>query len=288
MYYIFIFPFFLPFYIIKWCISFMGAFIYYVILITLATGAIMTLGSIALIAIIPIAIISCIYCLFKNVSAKNITSSETKWPDNADPFLYDAGLFVIEKDWASISLIRRVFKIDFNRASQIIETLKNWGVIGQKNSWGKCRVMMDTRTFKDYFERGYFNDGTTSETFDFHVNEFDHMTGNEFEIYCAELLTKNGYEDVTITPESGDFGADILARGKGIRYAIQCKCYSSDIGVDAVYQISGGMKYYNANIGIVLTNRYFTRQAQELAQNIGVILWNRDFLLQLIKSCEIE
>lgn len=44
------------------------------------------------------------------------------------------------------------------------------------------------------------------------------------------------------------------------------------------------MKYYHANLGIVLTNRYFTRQAQELASGIGVVLWDRDSLIKLIHT----
>lgn len=115
-------------------------------------------------------------------------------------------------------------------------------------------------------------------------DKFDYMTGADFEEYCADLLRRNGFVDVSVTSASGDFGADILATQNQVKYAIQCKCYSSDIGIDAVYQISGGMKYYGANIGVVLTNRYFTRQAEELANKIGIILWDRDFLLSLIDS----
>ena len=115
-------------------------------------------------------------------------------------------------------------------------------------------------------------------------DNFDYMTGADFEEYCADLLRRNGFTDVSVTSTSRDFGADILAAQNQVKYAIQCKCYSSDIGVDAVYQVSGGMKYYEANIGVVLTNRYFTKQAKELAAKIGIILWDRDFLLTLIDS----
>ena len=113
------------------------------------------------------------------------------------------------------------------------------------------------------------------------------MTGNDFEHYCALVLQGNGYA-TQITPASGDFGVDIIAEHSGITYAIQCKRYSSDIGVDAVYQVAGGMKYYHANLGIVLTNRYFTRQAQELASNIGVVLWDRDSLIKLIHTSGLD
>lgn len=125
---------------------------------------------------------------------------------------------------------------------------------------------------------------TINEHIKLYNDKFDYMTGADFEIYCADLLRKNGFTDVTVTSTSGDFGADIIATQNKIKYAIQCKCYSSDIGVDAVYQVTGGMKYYDANVGVVLTNRYFTRQAKELASKIGIVLWDRDFLISLIDS----
>lgn len=113
---------------------------------------------------------------------------------------------------------------------------------------------------------------------------FDFLNGYDFEKFCANILKSNGFKNVIITSCSGDYGADIIAEQNNIKYAIQCKCYSSDVGIDAVYQISGGMQYYNANVGIVLTNRNFTHQAEELAEKIGVVLWNRSILLKLIQN----
>ena len=83
---------------------------------------------------------------------------------------------------------------------------------------------------------------TMNEHIELYNDKFDYMTGADFEVYCADLLRKNGFIDVSVTSTSGDFGADIIATQNKIKYAIQCKCYSSDIGVDAVYQVTGGMK----------------------------------------------
>lgn len=129
---------------------------------------------------------------------------------------------------------------------------------------------------------------TMSERIELYNDEFDYMSGAEFEEYCADLLRRNGFVDVKVTSASGDFGVDILAAQNKTLYAVQCKCYSSDVGVDAVYQVTGGMKYYNANVGAVLTNQHFTRQARELASKIGVVLWDREFLVSLINSRTVE
>lgn len=123
-----------------------------------------------------------------------------------------------------------------------------------------------------------------SARINYYNQKFDYMTGKDFEQYCAQLLHEIGFSDITTTPASGDFGVDILGKYNDVLYAFQCKRYSSNVGVDAVYQISGGMKYYHANVGVVLTNQYYTEQAQQLASEIGVVLWDRNFLYNLIDT----
>ena len=110
------------------------------------------------------------------------------------------------------------------------------------------------------------------------------MTGYDFEQYCVHLLFEVGFLDVTATSSSNDFGVDILAKYNGILYAFQCKRYSSNVGISAVQEVSSGMKYYHANVGVVITNQYYTAQAQELASAVGVHLWDRDFLQKLIQA----
>ena len=114
--------------------------------------------------------------------------------------------------------------------------------------------------------------------------DFDKMDGQEFERFCAKLLMKNGYEDVSLTKTSGDQGIDIIAYRDGIKFGIQCKCYSSNIGNSAVQEVFAGKSYYKCNIGIVLTNQHFSASAIQLAENNGVVLWGREELLRLIKN----
>lgn len=115
---------------------------------------------------------------------------------------------------------------------------------------------------------------------------FDEMDGHEFERFCANVLRQNGFENVSVTIGSGDQGIDIIAYKDGIKYGIQCKCYHSDIGNKAVQEVYAGKTFYNCHVGIVLTNRDFTRSAIDLAEKDGIILWNRTKLLQMIENCE--
>ena len=118
------------------------------------------------------------------------------------------------------------------------------------------------------------------------IIDFDSMTGLEFEGFCAEILEKNGYENVSVTRGSGDQGVDIIAYRDGVKYGFQCKCYTADIGNKAVQEIYAGKTYYQCHVGIVLTNRHFTPAAIDLAKKNGIVLWDRSKLLELIEKAK--
>ena len=115
---------------------------------------------------------------------------------------------------------------------------------------------------------------------DLQLSQIDFMEGHDFEYWCADLLRKIGFYNVEVTQGSGDQGVDILAVKDGIRYAIQCKCYSKDLGNTPVQEVSSGkmMPQYHCQVGAVMTNRYFTKGAQELAAATGTLLWDRDWI----------
>lgn len=113
---------------------------------------------------------------------------------------------------------------------------------------------------------------------------YDTMEGHDFEYYCADLLKSNGFYNVNVTQGSGDQGIDVLAEKGGIKYGIQCKCYSKDIGNKAVQEAFAGKTFYHCHVAAVLTNRYFTRSAKELASINQVLLWDRDQLEKFISN----
>lgn len=112
----------------------------------------------------------------------------------------------------------------------------------------------------------------------------DLMEGHAFEGWCADLLRKNGYTDVEVTPGSGDQGVDVLASKEGVKFAIQCKRYTSDLGNTPVQEVIAGRKFYHCQVGVVMTNRYFTAGAKELAETTGTLLWDRDRLREFIQN----
>lgn len=106
----------------------------------------------------------------------------------------------------------------------------------------------------------------------------DLMTGPEFEQCCSEILRRNGFRDVQVMGGSGDQGVDIIATNEKLRYAIQCKCYSSNLGNTPVQEVFAGKTFYGCDIAAVMTNSYFTAGAYELASSTGVLLWDRDWI----------
>ena len=110
----------------------------------------------------------------------------------------------------------------------------------------------------------------------------DSLNGIQFENLCCELLHTLGYSKISKTRTTGDFGLDILCEKDGVKYGIQCKCYSSSIGVDAIQQAYAGCAYYKCDVPVVMSNMYYTDAAQELARVIGVTLWSRHFFLDEI------
>ena len=200
-------------------------------------------------------------------------------------------------------MIQRLHKLGFNRAERILSQLEIAGIVGPELGTQPRQVLMTCEEFQTALNNGSFaclhipDDLKTylptfkssssipnDKRFEYYNNKFDYMTGYDFEQYCVHLLFEVGFLDVTTTSSSNDFGVDILAKYNGILYAFQCKRYSSNVGISAVQEVSSGMKYYHANVGVVITNQYYTAQAQELASAVGVHLWDRDFLQKLIQA----
>lgn len=118
------------------------------------------------------------------------------------------------------------------------------------------------------------------------LRRIDGMDGFAFENWCADALWSIGFSDVNVTPRSGDQGVDILAQKDGIKYAIQCKCYSSNLGNTPIQEVAAGKSLYRCHVGVVITNRYFTPKATELAEATGTLLWDRDWIIEHLDSRE--
>ncbi len=114
-------------------------------------------------------------------------------------------------------------------------------------------------------------------------SEIDQLEGHVFEQYVSQILRDQGYS-TRVTQASGDYGIDVIAEKSGIKTAIQVKRYTGLVGIQAVQEAVGGAQYYNCQNSMVVTNSYFTHQAQNLAKANKCILINRDSLKSWLKQ----
>ena len=96
------------------------------------------------------------------------------------------------------------------------------------------------------------------------------LSGVDFEKCIANLLKMNSFRNVKLTPYSGDYGVDIIANYGDRKYVFLCKWYSKNLGLKPIQEIFAGRMYYGADVAVVITNVFFSKNAQELAQKTNV------------------
>ena len=116
------------------------------------------------------------------------------------------------------------------------------------------------------------------------MEEIDKMNGHVFERYVGTLLSDLGFENVLVTKGSGDQGVDVVASLGSVKYGVQCKRQSADVGNKAVQEVYSGLSLYGCNQGAVITNANYTKSAEKLAASNSVILWNREDLKEMISD----
>lgn len=97
------------------------------------------------------------------------------------------------------------------------------------------------------------------------------LNARDFERFVAGLIEQLGFEDVVLTPRSGDGGRDVLAlkkvSGIPILCAFECKRYAPDkpVGPDVARAMLGTISHgeTRATKGILVTTSYFTSGARK-------------------------
>ena len=103
--------------------------------------------------------------------------------------------------------------------------------------------------------------------------DFESLDPYQFEEYVAEKMRQNGYSQVSVTPKSGDYGADVLGvDGSGNKVCVQCKQYTTKVGFDAVQQINTARTLFNCTRAILVTTSTVTKQARDAANQLHVEL----------------
>jgi HJR/Mrr/RecB family endonuclease len=93
----------------------------------------------------------------------------------------------------------------------------------------------------------------------------------EYERAVSNEFSKLGWQ-TRVTAGSGDQGADVIAEKFAVKLVIQCKLYESPVGNKAVQEVAAAVKFFNGDIGVVITNHTFTKSARQLASSLGIFL----------------
>ncbi len=128
------------------------------------------------------------------------------------------------------------------------------------------------KVFKDVVVRNHYVNKSHSQ--------IDAMSGEDFERFLKAHFEKQGYS-VKTTPQTNDYGVDLICSKGGVKIAVQAKRYKGKVGVSAVQQAVAGMNYYSCNNSMVATNSYFSSNAWELAKRSNVTLWDRDKITEI-------
>lgn len=115
------------------------------------------------------------------------------------------------------------------------------------------------------------------------IYEIDKMSGTQFEKFLYYYFKKSGFQ-CSLTPSTGDYGADLIIMKEDTIIVVQAKRWKRAVGIEAVQQIIGSIKYYEADYGMVITNSFFTPNAIELAGTNDIELWDREALIKKIRN----
>ncbi|NDI37228.1 restriction endonuclease [Chengkuizengella sediminis] len=113
------------------------------------------------------------------------------------------------------------------------------------------------------------------------ISDIDKMDGHQFEHYLSHLFKSQGYS-VQVTSASGDYGADLVLKKDNRKIVVQAKRYSKNIGIEAIQQVHSSMNYYQATEAWVISNRFYTKAAMNLAKANQVRLFTRQELIDMI------
>ena len=156
----------------------------------------------------------------------------------------------------------------------------------------KCNKYVKDKEYEENIYNASNDDEISNKTnkklsLDDVLKKIDGMSsdGWKFEKFTANLLLKNGFSKTEVTSSSNDYGVDVIAINElGVKYAIQCKCYSQKLNNDSVQEVIAGQKIYNCQVAVVFTNNYFTDNAIKIAKANNVFLWDRKYLTRFINN----
>ena len=125
------------------------------------------------------------------------------------------------------------------------------------------------------------------------IEDVDGLEPKFFEVFVAALFDKQNYH-VTLTPYSGDKGADIIAQQRGsntdgLLIQVKQRRKGGKSGRDAVDEVLAAKPFYEEEYGTtfqlaVITNREFNKPARRYSRSQRVQMYERKQLVENLKQ----
>lgn len=112
--------------------------------------------------------------------------------------------------------------------------------------------------------------------------DWDSMSGEQFELFLGEIFQCLGYPSEKTVPP--DQGVDLIVTVGTKRIAVQTKRWGKNVGNNAIQEVHLGVKYWHCDLAIAITNKKFTRSAQDAARAAKCGLVDGDKLPDLIQG----
>ena len=181
---------------------------------------------------------------------------------NYKKFLTELESF-LEEESNSLNLLNRLFDDPKYRPLNYVFLVTEESIKLYETYWQEYEDfdLDDGVVFKnpiDYIEK-------MIEKSDSEINYDPDMDPFDYEHYCSSIFRNNGW-DSKATQGSSDQGVDVIAKKDDIKLVAQCKKFTKAVGNKAVQEIVAGIKYYQADIGIVIAPNGFTKSAEKLAE----------------------
>ncbi|WP_271716047.1 restriction endonuclease [Anaeromicropila herbilytica] len=142
-------------------------------------------------------------------------------------------------------------------------------------------VVVITFTILPYMRNAIKNNLKRKRYLDSGISDIDKMQGIEFEEFLKVHFERLGYH-VKTTKTTNDYGADLILKKERNIIVVQAKRYKSRIGINAIQEVIGAIRYYKGMKGMVITNSYFTKNAINLAKANQIELWDRNKLIEVM------
>lgn len=115
------------------------------------------------------------------------------------------------------------------------------------------------------------------------VEQLYQLTPREFEEWTESLFKSLGFQNVVLTPQSGDKGLDLIAEKDGNKIAVQCKKFKGVVGSPVIQAFAGALQTAEIDKGYFITTGSYSVDAEKMAQDLPIELYDKNTLGDLIE-----